>query len=204
MKQTTLFALLGTLLVGLLGGFIIAKQGREGYALQAPPMGMHRMADGTLMNNNGAMGHMMNMSVKSEQEFLEGMIPHHQEAVDSAKDVLARGGTTPEIRTLLQNIVTAQEAEIASMKEWYSTWYGKTYSDTGTYEPMMKDASALSGKALDAAFLEDMIMHHMGAIMMARSVQPYVTHAEIRILTEAIARTQSEEIMQMQRMLSEL
>lgn len=204
MKQTTLFALLGTLLVGLLGGYIIAKQGREGYAFQSPPMGMHRMADGTLMNNNGMMGHMMNMSVKSEQEFIEGMIPHHQEAVDSAKDVLARGGTTPEIRTLLQNIVQAQEAEIASMKAWYSTWYGKTYSDTGTYQPMMRDASALSGKALDAAFLEDMIMHHMGAIMMARSVQPYVTHTEIRSLTDAIARTQSEEIMQMQRMLSAL
>lgn len=185
-------------------GFALGRNATSQNTSTGVPMGMHRMADGSMMANNTGMGHMMNMAVKSEREFLEGMIPHHQEAVDTAKDTLARGGTTPEIRALLTGIISAQEKEIADMKEWYQTWYGTAYSDTGTYQPMMRDARALSGKALDAAFLEDMIMHHMGAIMMARSVQPYISHSEIKDLTSAIARTQSEEIMQMQRMLSDL
>jgi uncharacterized protein (DUF305 family) len=53
-------------------------------------------------------------------------------------------------------------------------------------------------------FLEDMIGHHMGAIMMARSVQPYIEHDEITELTEAIVSSQSAEIAQMRQMLQGL
>lgn len=149
-------------------------------------------------------GHMMHMMVASEQEFIEGMIPHHQEAVDTAKEVIARGATTPAIKELVENIVMAQEAEIAKMKQWYESWYGTPYEDTGTYEPMMRELETLSGIGIDQAFLEDMIMHHMGAIMMARSVQPHIEHEEIQTLTEAIITTQSQEIQEMRAMLTEL
>lgn len=174
--------------------------------------GMHKMPDGSMMRNNNEMGmggmngmnHMMDMVVESEREFIEGMIPHHQEAVDTAKEVIARGGTTPEIKQLVEGIVVAQEAEIAVMKEWYQVWYGESYSDSGEYMPMMRDLSQLSDRELDRTFLEDMVMHHMGAIMMARSVQPYIEHQEIETLTEAIVRTQSEEIQLMRQLLGGL
>jgi uncharacterized protein (DUF305 family) len=177
------------------------------------PAGMHRMPDGSLMgnapsnNDMGMMGgidHSM-MMVKSEREFLEGMIPHHQEAVDTAKEVLARGGSTPEMRKLAEEIIVAQEKEITMMKEWYLAWYGEAYvADPADYKPMMRDLSSLSGAALDKVFLEDMIMHHMGAVMMAQSVQPYIEHKEMTDLTKAIVETQTEEIQLMRKMLSEL
>lgn len=172
------------------------------------PAGMHRMPDGSLMGNPttptnqndgemgmmGGMDHSM-MMVKSEREFLEGMIPHHQEAVDTAKEVLARGGSTPEIKQLAKDIVVAQEKEIAVMKAWYQSWYGEAYvADPKDYEPMMRDLSKLSGMALDKVFLKDMVMHHMGAIMMAKSVEAYIEHKEITDLTKAIVETQTEEI----------
>lgn len=175
------------------------------------PAGMHRMADGSLMSNDtldtvaaNHMNHMMNMIVTSERTFIEGMIPHHQEAVDTAKEVIARGGTTPAIMQLVSDIVTAQETEIADMKRWYEDWYGEAYADTGTYEPMMRELADLSDTAIDRAFLEDMIMHHMGAIMMARSVQPHIEHDEITTLTENIITSQSTEIAAMRSMLQEL
>jgi len=140
----------------------------------------------------------MDMMVKSERGFIEHMIPHHEEAVSTAKEVLARGGSTPEIRTLAENIITAQEREIADMKQWYESWYGTPYADKGIYEPMMRDLSILSGTELDKVFLEDMVHHHMGAIMMARSVEPFIEHEEMRTLTETIIRTQSAEIEAMQ------
>ncbi|MCB9812752.1 DUF305 domain-containing protein [Candidatus Nomurabacteria bacterium] len=144
---------------------------------------------------------MMDMTVSSEKEFLAGMIPHHQEAVDTAKEVLARGATTPEIKALVENIIVAQEREIAEMKEWHQNWYGEAYQDNGSYHEMMRELEGLSGEAIDRAFLSDMIMHHMGAIMMARSVEPHIEHDEIKNLTANIITTQSEEINEMRIML---
>lgn len=175
------------------------------------PAGMHRMPDGTLMGNPtkedsgmGMMDHSM-MMVSSEREFLTGMIPHHQEAVDTAKEVIVRGGSTPEIKKLAEDIIVAQEKEIAMMKTWYQDWYGEAYvANPSDYTPMMRDLSKLSGAALDKVFLEDMIMHHMGAIMMAESVQPYIENQEITDLTKAIKETQTVEITLMKQLIASL
>lgn len=212
-KETIVVGFLA-LLVGGAGGYAIAHKAIDyslpGYERSGDiPMGMHRMPDGSMMGNattdtkgdTTGMDHMMDMMVGSEREFITEMIPHHQEAVDTAKEVIARGGTTPEIKKLVEGIVVAQEKEIADMKAWYETWYKEPYADKGTYTPMMRELATLSGKELDRAFLEDMIMHHMGAIMMARSVQSYIEHSEMEKLTQAIVSTQSTEIGQMRQML---
>ncbi len=163
--------------------------------------GGHMMPDGTMMGGDG-MG--MGMMVQSEQEFIMGMIPHHEEAISTAKEVIARGGNTPEIKTLAENIVKAQEVEVAQMKDWYKSWYGKDYVADGEYKPMMRPLSDLSGAALDKVFLSDMIMHHKMAIMMAQSVDAHIEHTEIKTLSSNIKTSQSAEIMQMQNLLKTL
>lgn len=215
MKNQTILVAIIALLIGSIGGYVIADKdkpyGNRGYdkeSLDYIPMGMHRMPDGIMMGDvnsgMGQMDYMMDMMVSSEREFIEGMIPHHQEAVDTAKEVIERGGTTPEIKKLAENIVVAQEAEIAEMKQWYQDWYGEVYTDNGDYMSMMRELETLSGADIDRVFLEDMIGHHMGAIMMARSVQPYVEHDELAELTQAVVKTQSAEIVQMRQMLQSL
>ncbi len=139
----------------------------------------------------------------SERQFIEHMIPHHQEAIDTAKQVLARG-ENPEVKALAENIIVTQEREISDMKTWYQNWYGIEYKDTGLYEPMMRDLTPLSGDKLDRAFVEDMIPHHTHALTMNQQVVPNIEQEEMKVLTAAIAETQSAEIITMRILLKQL
>jgi uncharacterized protein (DUF305 family) len=50
-------------------------------------------------------------------DFARGMIGHHQGAIDMARIVMEHG-EDPEIRQLAEEIIEAQEAEIAFLQDW--------------------------------------------------------------------------------------
>ena len=56
-----------------------------------------------------------------DMEFIQGMIKHHQGAIDMAN--LAKASAKhQEIKDLAGDIIAAQTKEIEMMKEWQSTW----------------------------------------------------------------------------------
>lgn len=138
---------------------------------------------------------MMNheMMVANDQQFIEMMIPHHQEAIDTSRIILAKTENT-ELKDFAQKVIDAQTKEIADMRGWYEEWFSMEYADGGMYMPMMPELEKLEGEAADQAYIGGMIGHHEGAIMMAEQLQKFTERAELETLANDIINSQSAEV----------
>lgn len=58
-----------------------------------------------------------------DRAFIDAMIPHHEAAIQMARDVQGKA-KDQEVKDLAAAIITAQEREIAQMREWRRQWYG--------------------------------------------------------------------------------
>ena len=144
----------------------------------------------------------MHVDIESELDFLIHMIPHHQEAVATAM-YLRDNSDRPEMKRFAQDIIENQSAEMVQMKDWLETWYPDEQHSVD-YQPMMRNLENLEGDALDRAFLEDMIPHHMTAVMMSQQLlaQGLAEHEQVTVLARNIRDSQRDEIHMMRQWLA--
>ena len=140
--------------------------------------------------------------------FIANMIAHHQGAVDMAKLAQTNAKHT-ELKTMANDIISAQTTEINNMLSWQKAWgypasSGEMMIDhsamnmMGDMEAMTAELKNLNGEAFDKKFIELMIEHHKSAVSMARPGAKNAGHQEVKDLTKAIIDAQTSEISQMQ------
>jgi len=132
---------------------------------------------------------------RAELRFMEGMIDHHQMAIDMANDCLERE-VSDALRAECQAVVDAQQPEIEQMQAWLLAWYNVQYApmpmsdsmssgmagmdhsgmnmsgmpatDPAMMMGMFAGFNRLEGVDYEIAWLESMIDHHDDAIHMSQ------------------------------------
>jgi uncharacterized protein (DUF305 family) len=145
--------------------------------------------------------------------FAQGMIPHHQQAVEMAG--LADGRTSSaEVKDLAARIEKAQGPEIETMTGWLKSWGEKVPEampgmDHPAHSGMagmmdsadMEKLKKASGKDFDSMFLTMMVEHHEGAVEMATTEKAKGEYQAATAMSGDIITTQNAEITEMKKLL---
>jgi len=134
--------------------------------------------------------------------FAEMMIPHHEQAIEMSEIALLNT-TNPEVLQVAQEIKDAQSPEIELMMSWagvkVSTHAGHMM-DGMLSEGELNDLRESKGQEFDRLFLQGMIKHHEGAIVMAQEVATSM-NKDVADLSASIINAQQLEIAAMRELL---
>lgn len=149
--------------------------------------------------------------VEADVRFMRGMIAHHAQAIEMT-DLVAERTDREDFRRLAQRIEISQEDEIARMERWLEArgeappaehLHGDLMPGMLTGEQMERLAAA-RGTEFERLFLELMIQHHEGALVMVAelfSTEGASQDAELFQFASHVDADQRGEIARMRSML---
>ncbi|MET3161824.1 UNVERIFIED_ORG: uncharacterized protein (DUF305 family) [Arthrobacter sp. UYEF10] len=142
--------------------------------------------------------------------FAQGMIPHHEQAVEMSEMMLQKKDIPASVTDLATRIKAAQAPEIETMTGWLKSWNESATMGAGhTMDGMMGDddmkgLEAAQGTEAAKLFLKQMITHHEGAVMMAKTETSQGRNVDAIKLSKNIVTAQEAEIKEMQDLLATL
>ncbi|MCS5693590.1 DUF305 domain-containing protein [Cyanobium sp. FGCU-6] len=151
--------------------------------------------------------------------WLDGMVQHHTGALRMSEFVFGIG--VPGVGALARDIWRDQAQEIRAMGQWRKVWYPDApvypvalkpggnpdaMADLLPMSPAQIQAMQMLGSAPTRAtrvtwFLEGMLHHHGGALIMAHDALKKSGNITVRRLADNIIIAQRKEILQLRRML---
>ena len=146
-------------------------------------------------------------------EFAQGMIAHHEQAIDMAEIALEPTiGASPAVVDLATRIKGAQDPEVELMTGWLIAAGKPVAKDAADGHEMssmdgmmtpeqMESMAALTGADFDQMWLKMMIAHHEGAVGQSQTVKAAGANADVLALADQIITAQQAEITEMQALL---
>ena len=172
-------------------------------------------------HNHAAMGHGdiripegANYTV-ADVQFMQGMIAHHAQAIYMSQ-MAERHGGNPRLLRLAKKIDQSQVAEIRIMRDWLLS-NGQTAPDTSSWRTMkmsgmlteeeLTKLDGMKGVDFERGFLESMIRHHEGALLMVKEL--FATpragqEVDVNVFANDVVSVQTAEIGAMRQMLAQL
>jgi uncharacterized protein (DUF305 family) len=151
--------------------------------------------------------------------FVQGMIPHHAQALVMT-DLVADRAARTDLSLLAERMDVSQSDEIALMERWLEdrgedvpdVSAGHHHGDGELMPGMLSDddlarLEAASGREFDELFLQYMIRHHEGAVMMVAellSSDDGGQESDVFRLAQHIDSDQNVEIARMKSLLAEI
>ena len=156
--------------------------------------------------------HQMEMTGNVDNDFAMMMKSHHQAAVDMAQAEL-ESGKDESLKKMAQNIINAQRSEINELQSFLDNHknpeknYDPSMKEKGFAKvmdqnmTMMMDMPKMDESAsTDKHFLQMMVPHHQGAIMMAEGFVQFGKDPGLIALAKKIIADQKMEIEQFEKM----
>ncbi|WP_237132250.1 DUF305 domain-containing protein [Pseudohongiella sp. O18] len=154
--------------------------------------------------------------VEADVRFMQGMIAHHQQAIEMSALVPDRA-QRDSIMQLAERIALSQDDEIALMQDWleergeptelpdggHGMHHGRNH--TGLMPGMITEEEmdrleAAEGAEFDSLFLEFMIKHHEGAVAMVEDLLDQRGSAQSSVLFEFANEVTSDQTAEIERM----
>ena len=146
-------------------------------------------------------------------EFAQGMIAHHEQAIEMADIALdPKVGASAEVVDLATRIKAAQDPEVDLMTGWLTAAGEPVAMDAHAGHDMssmagmmtaeqMGGLASMTGAAFDRMWLEMMIAHHEGAIAQSQAAKADGSNADVLALADLIIAAQQAEIVEMRALL---
>jgi uncharacterized protein (DUF305 family) len=141
-----------------------------------------------------------------DRAFIDAMVPHHETAIEMAREAKAAGLTQPDLIEIADAVIATQQDEIDQMLAWREQWFGS--GEPGSEEEALDVLGLSAAEAgmehtgmdlstaddVDQEFAEMMIDHHEGAITISRLADERAEHEEVKELAGEIIAAQQREI----------
>ena len=170
------------------------------------------------MMNHGMMGegHTMDLGPADDEynlRFIDAMIPHHEGALVMAEEALEKS-EREEIIGLANEIINAQQEEIAQMEQWRNNLYPDAPETPTVWDSINQTTTTMTPEQLammrmdmnlgpadeefDLRFINGMIPHHQAAVTMAEDLITKSENPEMQELAQNIIISQQTEINQLE------
>lgn len=140
---------------------------------------------------------------QDDHAFAMQVAEHHRQGIEMADHIIAKG-SSPAVKAMAKRIKAEQQKDLQTLDAHKpsdaSQHHGSAMPKDPDMEKKMAELKAATGAKADAMFLEQMIVHHAGALVVAESAVDKLQDEELRKLARNNIAMQAREIGELQQL----